>query len=80
MRIEPEEVLKEQRIAPQRRIENTDAERALVRTAMRIGRIDDAGTVALFPAPATGQITPGPDGALWFVAGATVGRIATSSQ
>jgi virginiamycin B lyase len=43
-----------------------------------VGRIDDAGTVALFPAPATGQITPGPDGALWFAAGATVGRITTS--
>jgi streptogramin lyase len=49
-------------------------------TGDAIGRIDDAGTVTLFPAPATGQITPGPDGALWFVAGATVGRIATSGN
>jgi hypothetical protein len=44
-------------------------------TGNAVGRIDAGGTVALFPAPATGQITPGADGALWFVAGATVGRI-----
>jgi streptogramin lyase len=49
-------------------------------TGNAVGRIDDAGTVALFPATATGQITPGPDRALWFVAGATVGRITTSGN
>src|SRR2546423_9439995 len=49
-------------------------------TGDAVGRIDAGGAVALFPAPATGQITPGPDGALWFVAGATVGRIGVSGS
>src|SRR2546428_14043403 len=42
--------------------------------------MDDGGTVSRFPAPASGQITSGPDGALWFVAGGSVGRMTTAGD
>lgn len=47
----------------------------------RIGRITTTGVVTEFPIPTAngGEITTGPDGALWFVAGrGKIGRITTA--
>ena len=59
----------------------SDSERDRRRGA--VGRITTTGAVSLYPDPqyGVGDLTPGPDGAVWFTTGAdTIGQITTSNS